>query len=427
MSEDIGAFIRALRVSKQMSLRSLAKSAGISPGTLSHWESGQVVPRIPELDAALTALGASPCLRQEAYARINAPRALARLRQEKAPATDTAESLAALPTAGDLLRALRHRRGFSLEQAAALLKLQPSTISRWERSQTLSSADTLEAYCTLLGACPAERQALAGLFLPHGGADAPSSLDALEQTLERLRREAMRGESALLDLRFLSLEAQLWHQAAQNRLAQPLLLKTYIWHAQWLLWQERIGEAGRLAQRALDLAPQEARPERGWFRAVHVYATYLVTGRKRPQPARGVQFVQDWLAEARWPDTEAWMRHNLATYLLRAGQIEAARRSAEQGHRAALRSENRTAIRNSSCDSAVILLQTGRPEAARALLPTGEQPNVYHRVYEVQTWTETLFALGDHSGAYAAFLRTREIVQTYGLASRYIAPFTDRF
>src|SRR5215470_8164069 len=114
-----------------MSLRGLAKSAGISPGTLSHWETGRVIPRIPELDAALTVLDASPRLRQEAYARINAPRALARLRNESVPATDTTEN-PTLPAAGDLLRALRHRRGFSLEQAAALLKLQPSTLSRWE-------------------------------------------------------------------------------------------------------------------------------------------------------------------------------------------------------------------------------------------------------------------------------------------------------
>lgn len=429
MAEGIGEFIQKLRAARGMSLRQLAKAAGIAPGTLSYWEAGQVQPRIPELDAVLDALDCSESMRREAYVRINAPRALAKLRDTARLADGLPEEdLAWFPASGDLLRSLRLRRELTLEQAAAMLGVHPSTISRWEHSKTLSSKNHLKAYCNLLCACPKEQKALANIFLNPSSYDSNRgvSLEVLEQQLEQLRQDAIRGVAELMDLRFLTLERQLWSRADQYRAAWHLLVRTYIWHAQWLLWQERLGEAGRMAEYALHMICREQQPQRYWMRAVHVYATYLADGGKRERPDVAAGCVQDWLSAALWPDMEAWMYHNLATYQMRVGQPRDALDSVEKATAAADRSENPTAIRNSGCDSAVILLQVGRPEKARALLSTEEQPNVYHRIYEAHTWATTLLMLGDKSGAAEWARKVEEIRQANHMSFGYVKALLNR-
>lgn len=429
MAEGIGELIRKLRTARGMSLRRLAKAAGIAPGTISYWEAGRVQPRIPELDAVLDALDCLESLRREAYAHINAPRALAKLRDTALLTKDLpGEDPVWLPASGDLLRSLRLRRGLTLERAATMLGVQPSTISRWEQSKTLSSESRLEAYCSLLCAYPEERDALTNIFLhpPSCNENGGLSPEALEQRLEQLRQDAMRGVSALMDLRFLTLERQLWPRADQHRAAWHLLVRTYVWHAQWLLWRERLAEAGRTAEYALNMIRGEQRPQRYWMRAVHVYATYLADGGKRERPAVAAGCVQNWLSAALWPDMEAWMYHNLATYQMRVGQPGDALASVEKATAAADRSGNPTAIRNSGCDSAVILLQVGRPEEARSLLSTEEQPNIYHRIHEAHTWATALLMLKDKSGAEEWVRRVVEIRQANHLSVGYVKALLNR-
>jgi transcriptional regulator with XRE-family HTH domain len=402
MAERIGELIRNLRTARGMTLRGLAKAAGIAPGTISYWESGKTQPRVPELDVVLDALQCPESLRREAYTLINAPRAVAKLRHTASLASVLGEEeLAWLPASGDLLRSLRMRQGLTLEQAAAKLGVQPSTISRWEHSKSLSSENRLIDYCHLLNACTEERNALTNLFLnfPLDGVKSRLSLEELEQRLEQLRQDALHGETAQMELRFLALERQLWPRADRHQAAWHLLARTYVWHAQWLLWQERLSEAGQVAEYALNMFRRERRPQRYWIRAIHVYATYLADGGKRVKPGVAAGYVQDWLPAACWPDMEAWMYHNLATYQMRVGQVADALASVEKAQAAAERSANPIAIRNSGCDSAAILLQVGRPEEAIAWLSTEEQPNIYHRVYEAHIWATALLMLGDKSGA----------------------------
>lgn len=425
MSEGIGGLVRDLRLSQRMSLRELAKVAGISAGALSYWEAGRSEPCIPELEAVLGALNASPSARQEAYARIHAPRALARLRNAPLLTGCASAEVFPLPASGDLLRALRHRRGMFLEQAAAILQVQPSTISRWEKSRAWPSEERLDAYCALLGAAPEERQALRRISLTSSAMCESDTLplEALEQQFEQLQRDAIGGESALMDLRFLSLEAALWHRALRNRTARSLLAKTYAWHAQWLLWRERLAEAGQISRQALEMAQQAGRPERFWFRAVYVQASCLAEGARGPVPKRGEQFVEDWLPVVRWADTESWMHHVIAAYAMQSGQKEKALASIARAQTAADRSESLKAVRHSCLDSAMILCKAGRFHEARALLSTDDHPNVHHRAYQALAWAITLHGLGDFARAREWSQRVCEIVRAYDLSIyRYMTP-----
>lgn len=426
MNETLGTLIRETRQAQGLSLRCLANSAGISPAALSNWETGKAQPRIPELKAVLDALRCPEALRLEAFSRIDAPRALAELRKTlPLPPTDPEPEDIWFPSSGDFLRSLRLRRQLSLEQASALLGVQPSTLSRWETSKTRLPESALNAYCTQMAVNPEERQALTHLFLAEPYSNGESvSLMSLEHQLEKLVGDVIGGSSRLTDLRFLFLEARMWRHAVQNATAWELLAKTYVWHAQWLLWQERLVEAGIMAKRAMRLEEQEAAPRRHWFRAGHIYATYLVDGEKRHNPERSIRFLQDCLPLARWPETQAWMYHNLATYLVRADQPVTALACVQQADVAARRSGNPAALRNANCDTAAILLRTGQCEAAYAALVESRQVvvrhNVYHQIYEAYIWTATLSRLGEASAAKRWQQQAQKIVQTYDLPSSHI-------
>jgi DNA-binding transcriptional regulator YiaG len=99
------------------------------------------------LDAVLDALQAGPGQRRDALALIQAPRAERRLALLASPNQEAD----ACPVPGDLLRTLRLRRGLSLRAAAAELGVSPSTLSRWERSETVPSGTHLRRLLERLG------------------------------------------------------------------------------------------------------------------------------------------------------------------------------------------------------------------------------------------------------------------------------------
>lgn len=424
MAESLGTFIRERRIAEKMTLRRLAALAGVSPSALCKWETDSVQPRIPELDTVLDALGCSELSRRQAYSYINAPRAVARLRKDVPTQED-----AWFPSSGDLLRSLRLRRHLSLEQAAVVLNVQPSTISRWETSRSIVSETHLDAYCRILSVEAEEQQALKTLFLDlPPSQDTSPSLEEMEFQLERLQKDVMAGESRLMELRFLSLEALLWHLTTNRSSVQRLLTITYTWHAQWLHWQERLPEAGQMANRTLRLVEEWDHPESYWSRAVYIYAAYLASSMKRSALLRSTQLIQDWLPAAKSPETEAWLRHTVASYAMRAGQKEDALKISFQANAATARSERLTAIQLASCDSASLLMQMGHFEEALALLPTTCHKNAHHQAFHACIWAATLLGLGEEQEAYFWYQRVCKIVRENKLSpTRYITSYTEQF
>src|SRR5579871_6714188 len=115
MQNRIGPFLLDLRRARQMSLGQLAARAHVAASTLSRWETGAYQPRLPELEAVLTALCASPEQRERALGLLDAPRGVQRLRVEaEEVAAERGDDPVVPICGGDLLRALRKRRGLSL-------------------------------------------------------------------------------------------------------------------------------------------------------------------------------------------------------------------------------------------------------------------------------------------------------------------------
>lgn len=167
MATEIGAYLRELRTARHFSLSGLAERAQLAKGTLSYWEAGRFEQRLPELEAALSALGAGAVERTQALALVQAPRGV---------------------------RALRRRRGHTPAQVAETLRVHSSTVRRWENSQVAVPAERLEDLCRALGAAPGERTAIASqrLRLETPGEEAPLTPEAAQQQCEQIWRGTSR-------------------------------------------------------------------------------------------------------------------------------------------------------------------------------------------------------------------------------------------
>ncbi|MCL6567259.1 MAG: helix-turn-helix domain-containing protein, partial [Acidobacteriia bacterium] len=248
MKPGVGPFLRELRASRRVSLGWLATRAGVGKSTLSQWEKGVYQPIISTLESVLDALRATPAQQEHALSLIWAPRAVRRMqKQVEAQAAALGLDDVPLPTRGEFLRALRRRRGLSLEQVARRLGVTPSTVSRWEQAKSVPPPERWEALFAVLGADHEEQAALMGegMFLYAGPEPSVLDLGALVRELRCLEERVSRGEEALMDLRFFTAEARLWPIIPRHGAARRLLARFYTLHATWLSAGDRHAEAQR--------------------------------------------------------------------------------------------------------------------------------------------------------------------------------------
>jgi transcriptional regulator with XRE-family HTH domain len=205
---SLGSHLRQLRLARGLSIRALAERAKVNPSTLSRWESDSTSPRVYELEAVLNALQANGLERAQALEQLHAPRGVRALAAASVRLTLPA---GAAPIGGELLKAMRRRRGWTLEQVACHIGVTVSTVSRWERSESWPAAEQLARLCAVLGASEAEQAALQGgrgvlHWLPFPVASA-SDLAAL---LDALHNDQLPIDPALTELTYLCLQGRIW-------------------------------------------------------------------------------------------------------------------------------------------------------------------------------------------------------------------------
>lgn len=319
MTQPVGTLLWELRTAGGWSLGKLAQRAGVSKAALSQWESSSRQPRVEELEAVLDALGTDAAGRALVFARIEAPRALRHLRATVDP------GLGAPPSAGDLLRAMRLRKGWTQEQAAAQVGVVRTAIAHWERGERLPAAEQVQALCYALGAREEELVALTtgGFSAPPPEAPATweGQADYLERRLKTLLHGAGRG---LEELGFLALEREAWGWAMRAEPQRPLLARAFAGHAQFCQNDGRWEEIGPLAQRALAAlpAPDPTSPTFLW--AVILNASAAARGGPRPAPRQGFRLLETWVERSALPKFTAWMLSAMGKYAGLAGETGAA-------------------------------------------------------------------------------------------------------
>jgi|GEM_PF-1028889 len=439
---SVGEHLRRLRTAQGVSLSALARLAGVAQPTLTRWEQGRFAPRLPELDAVLTALNASPDQRRTILESLHAPRALARLagenRQEDGAGWRAAAGIR--PSGGDLLRALRRRVGRTLEEVAPSVGVSAATLSRWERSETWPDAAQMHALCYALNAQEAEIVALtqgrSTLYTETAQSDALDS-EAIAAQLDALHNDAS-SPSGLQDLRYLALEAALWPHLGRNATALPFLYLTVSSRAGYLMTWNRYAESAAAARRAFDIESTLPTPTRRTFLSANPYPknfgcfyyynviNYAVALLASSNPllwARSRRFLLEEKQRCGRPDFQAWMMSMAAASLAKEGQTEAALTLCVQSCdiartcRPASNTETTVEYANRRLDYAQILTRTGAHgqalktvESAVPLLEMDhESPRIVLLEMECLIGLERRSEAHDRAGQVEAMLRVESL------------------
>ncbi len=250
----LGDYLKSLRISSRISSNSLAKQAGIARNTISRWENGTNVPHIPELEAVLDAIQATRQQRQMALELLPAARGT------KALKAAYAEPHQLTMGWGEVLWALRQRKGWSLEQLAASLGIRHSTIARWERGETWPGEAQLLELCRKLGAHEDEIAALiSGRFSvidPSCSAlDRRRAIEAFDARWHAIDRPQLSpDEYALFNLHCVACTAQGQFLLGRYPEVRPIVCKIMRAHSRHFSLAEIQPAAERVARRLVQLS-----------------------------------------------------------------------------------------------------------------------------------------------------------------------------
>jgi transcriptional regulator with XRE-family HTH domain len=369
---QLGEYLRQLRRSQRLTLAQLSATADVSFKTLSRWETGTFQPRLAELEATLRALGADARQWEQALSLMEAPRAVVRLREEaQQHQADLVELAGHAPAIGDLLRAMRLRRRMTLEQAATGLRVTQRSVRRWEESEALLPEERLDDLCRLLQVTPEERLTLSQqrLWLWTPVWERPLSLEAAEQQCDRLTGQMFQGDMALMDLRLLCLEAQLWAQATRSEAVRRVLARAFTTHAQYLLLTGRSREVQAYSERALDLLVGTFAPQDWWFLAIHATGAVMVPHLGALRNRRRVEYLRRWLDCTDDLEWQTSLRRDMAQYASEAGHSEAALGWISKAEPLAERLYPE-ALHMTRHIHAKVLLAAGRAQEALRILPS---------------------------------------------------------
>jgi transcriptional regulator with XRE-family HTH domain len=398
-----------------------AHQADIHRVTLHRWEKGRVQPCLPELKALLAALGASPQQRRQALTLVDAPRAQALVRLDRARIAERS-GFGPLPHGGDLLRAMRLRRGWSLEQIAAHLGVTSMTIRRWEAMETWPSAQQLHRLCYALEAKVEEMLALTcGQFArtaPRTSTGTAGTVGitakALAERVEQFARTLLDPPFGLKDLELLTLQAEAWTLAARSSaVGIRLLAEVYGLSSRHLAYRDRAGESVAAAERYFDLVPDEPRDPRtqaAWLELRLGTATTRLHVPGRTTPKRCLEELRWILPHARGTENESDALIKISEVLLQQGAQDEAlsglRRRVSGGH-------NDEEVTWARGNHGIQLIRSGRYEEGLPLLSTGYAGDWY-RLVDTSLWkAEALVGLGEKAEAERWLTRAQSDLAKY--------------
>jgi len=384
-----GAFpeqLAALRRQRNLSLRGLARRAGVSHDALGAWERGERLPRLPELEAALTALGVAPAERLRLIALVPAPRA-------RAAAKVGVQPIGPMPGGGDLLRAMRGRRGLTQADAARSAGVSQGRLARWEQSENWPTVERMHHLCSALGASAEETAALVGGRGALPGWDEAEDAEAWsckggtaspDDPLGCLIKRTYFHADALRDLRSLSLERALWLRARDSEAFRSHLHDACAYRARAMMEEGRFSEVGAYADRTWKLARQGYGMSQFWAWGVIASATTL----RRSSAVRCTQaadLLASMVPQLLPGENQAWMLSDLAVAMAESGRADEALRASAQAQDLAERLSAPEELLFRRRDHAILLAALGRHGEALDVLETatrlsqfGADPIVRH-------------------------------------------------
>jgi transcriptional regulator with XRE-family HTH domain len=412
------------RTRRGLSLGQLAQAAGVSKPSLSRWEAGTFQPRVAELEAALRALGVSAAESALAFACIPAPRALRHLKSDLGRATGSPL------TRGDLLRALRLRKGWTQTRLARQIGVSRQSVAHWERLERLPSSQQIHSLCFALGAREGELVALTSAPVvadpPEGGGQ---TWEAAEQEIASLLDPEVYHAQPDLLLPYYRLDEMLWRWSLREERARHWLLRLRLYHAHDHRCFQRWELVDQLLKKAREAVPEAEMSLELRLRQAILSARLAVYGghhQRGPAPERGVRLLQPFVEASRpIPAYQAWILADMAKYAALAGSFDSAVLLSEQACQAAERTEHWLELWLRRCDQGAVLVRAGRAAEALAVIPDPQaaewesvlrdaRPADLH-LQATLSWAEALAAIGELSAAQAALSRVQEMLETIGI------------
>jgi transcriptional regulator with XRE-family HTH domain len=359
--QSVGTLLWGLRHSARLTLGELARRSGVSKATLSRWESGERLPRIPELEAVLSALNTDSSQRSHLLAAIEAPRAVRHLRHT---------AVVPPPTTGELLRALRHRKGWSPERLASVLKVSRVSVVRWEHGERIPSNEQIQAICYALSAREDELIAMTCGRLRTSRPTGPATIEDIELTLRGLKFGLYRGMEELV---LWTLERQAWELLAHIPTVLPLLAEVYLLNGHHNSVHRRWSEIPAFTDKASALMGDLPEYPHLRIRVEILRATAAVYEMTTPYTRRGLYILSSVLELAKeQPEYHAWVLSDMANYLEMEGQIGSALELSVKAVSVAEMAENPIEFHLRRMDYGDQLIRAGRSADALRVLPTAE-------------------------------------------------------
>ena len=405
-SEQIGNFIRTARKKRGWTQNELARKAGVAFRTINRWESGKSLPRLFELERTLDLFAVTRSERQRLLNTFHTPGSLARVQNLWKVSGD----YGGLPHSGFLLRALRHRKGWTQEEVARKSDIQTRTLSRWERRESWPDSAQLHSLCYLLEATPEEIVALTC----HDIETLPDLDDTLEQTLASSHRLA--GINIYVDLPWdlmmLSLSARLLPRAEESGVAKEALGHLYSHYARRLQYTERRREAQDYADHCLALLPPYPKNTSVYSDAPsrelqnrHLWAVYVLAktapGGEETSKRQSVRLFQSWLPRLEPShDDSHWFQECIAENLMALHETNHALEVARHALEAARVNHQNPLLRAKTYGE--LLIQAGKPDEAFAVLPEPDHAE-YGQAYRSHLhilWAKGFLTVGNPSAAH---------------------------
>lgn len=322
--QRLAAVLREQRGARGWTLREAAHRASLAPSTLSRWEAGTCVPRVPELESLLTSLGTGRRDIVRILSSLDAPRAARAAKARSQGRT----SVGLPPSGGALLRLLRHRAGYTISFVADQLGVNPSTVSRWEASLSHPAPDKWETLMNLLQATPDERECLDTSGVAKIKSDRrPFDSQAYSIELDRLEQQIAEGLRDRSELRLLQLQSNLWWWQGEPG-AEKLADRAQIILCELLLADERYADAELLAESILSACDRPY--DYIGVRALCVVASLDVRRSGPDKPHFGLLMLQRCLYNVADEPSRACILTQMAELSLLAGRIAEASRYASR-------------------------------------------------------------------------------------------------
>jgi transcriptional regulator with XRE-family HTH domain len=419
LGAPLGDLLWQWRERRGLSLGQLAHAAGVSKSALSRWEAGTFQPRIAELEATLAALGVSAAESALAFAGIPAPRAVRHLSSDLSAATSSPL------TKGDLLRALRLRKGWTLVQLAQQIGVSHQAVARWERLERRPSEEQIQALCLALGAREAEVIALTTESLADPAAWEAGTWQEAEQEIASLLLDGDVPHDQP-DLPYYRLDETLWRWSLRQKEARSWLLRLRLYHAHEHRRFQRWELVDQMLSKAREVMPEPEMSLEWRLRHAILSARLAVYGGHRAAPERGVRLLQPLVEASRTlPAYQAWILADMAKYAALLGSFDSAVLLSEQACQAAERTEHWLELWLRRCDLGALLVQAGRAGEALSVIPDPQasewesvlrdaRPADLH-VQATLSWAEAQDAIGELSAAQAALSKVQAMLKTIGI------------